>query len=446
MKLWSRNGSMEKEVERFTIGQDPQLDTMLAPYDILGSIAHALMLTETGLIARTEGSDLVRVLRDIYQSTRQNSFIIEKGIEDVHSQVEMILTRELGETGKKIHTGRSRNDQVLLDLRLFTRDQLEGLVNRVKDLFDKLMVKSEAHRDDLMPGYTHMQAAMPSSYGLWFAAFAESLVDDSLLLECAYRITNQNPLGSAAGYGTSLPISRQRTTELLGFENLLVNVVYAQMTRGKVEAVVLSACASVARTIGRMAHDIVLYSGEDFRFFTADRSVTTGSSMMPHKRNPDVFELIRAKCNTIQALTYTNALLTTNLSTGYHRDLQMLKEHYLPMFGTLAECIDMMAFALDRIQVNKDIIKQDKYKYIFSLERVNELVRRGVSFREAYHQVSLAISDGQWAVPEMPAYTHEGSIHNLCNHLIKQRMDRVLGLFPFRDVRDRYQFLLEGTV
>ena len=430
-KLWEKSVQVDHDVERFTVGRDREMDLYLAPYDILGSLAHINMLQSIGLLTADELERLTAELRQIYRDTRSGSFTIEEGVEDVHSQVELLLTRRLGDMGKKIHSGRSRNDQVLVDLKLFTRARLHQLVEGVEQLFTTLIDQSERYKTVLMPGYTHLQVAMPSSFGLWFAAYAESLVDDLIVMQAAYRVCNRNPLGSAAGYGSSFPLDRTRTTDLLGFESMDYNVVYAQMGRGKTERLVASAIASVAATLAKLAFDACLYNSQNFGFIKLPDTFTTGSSIMPHKKNPDVFELTRAKCNKLQALPYQITLIANNLPSGYFRDLQIIKELFLPAFDELDDCLHMVDLMMAQIEVNTHIINDPRYNYMFSVEEVNRRVQAGVPFRNAYKQVGLEIEAGQFTPDKHIAHTHEGSIGNLCNDRITALMQQTVASFDF---------------
>ena len=443
MKTWDKGTNISKLIEAFTVGQDPEYDLVLAKYDVLGSLAHARMLLEVGLLNDKEWAALDKELKAIYQRIEKGSFVIEKGVEDVHSQVEVLLTKKLGTPGKKIHTGRSRNDQVLLDMKLFMRDQLKVIIKEVKILFDVLIKKSEENKDVLIPGYTHYQAAMPSSFGLWFGAFAESLTDDLLLLQTAYRINNQNPLGSAAGYGSSFPINRQKTTDLLGFEDMVYNVVYAQMGRGKSEQVVASALTSTAATLSRLAQDVCLFVSQSFGFLSLPDEITTGSSIMPHKKNPDVFELIRAKGNKLQAVPNQLSLIINNLLSGYHRDMQELKAIMIPAFNDLISMLKITHYSIDKVKAEKDILKDTKYKYIFSVEEVNKKVREGKSFRDAYKDVATSIADGTFKADNEIHHTHEGSIGNLCNDKIREKMNGILKLFTFKKEEQAINELLK---
>jgi len=446
-KLWQKNAETSPEVEAFTVGNDRYLDLLLAPFDIMGSIAHAMMLQKVGLLSESESSTLCTELRNIYQETQNNGFVIPEGVEDVHSQVENMLTERLGDTGKRIHTGRSRNDQVLLDLKLFSRAGIQEIVQNSQVLFDQLINLSETYKEYLLPGYTHFQAAMPSSFGLWFGAYAESLVDDLILLQAAYKVTNRNPLGSGAGYGSSLPLDREYTSQLLGFDSPNYNVVYAQMTRGKTERLVSAAIASISSTLGRISADICLYMSQNFGFISFPDHLTTGSSIMPHKKNPDVFELIRARCNKLQALPNELALICANLPSGYHRDMQQIKESYLPAFEVLNSCLHMMSFMLQSIEIKNDILDDPKYKFIFSVEAVNALVNEGVPFRDAYKQVGAQIADGNFEKPEsdlLKTHTHLGSIGNPGNAQIRKLMDQTIKSFDFKKVEYALNALIKA--
>ena len=434
MKLWQKDKEVEKSVEKFTVGNDRELDMQLARFDVLGSLAHTRMLNEIGLL---DDGDLAQVqagLKDIFNEIEQGDFIIEPQVEDVHSQVELLLTKRIGEAGKKIHSGRSRNDQVLVDLKLFFRDQIREMVSNSSLLFNQLIDQSEEHKAKLLPGYTHLQIAMPSSFGLWFGAYAESLADDMELMLAAWKICNKNPLGSAAGYGSSFPLNRTLTTQLLGFDSLNYNVVYAQMGRGKTERILAQAMSSVAASLAKLAMDVCLFINQNFAFISFPDELTTGSSIMPHKKNPDVFELIRSRCNKIQALPNEIALMTTNLPSGYHRDLQLLKENLFPAFQSLNECLEMTAFMLQNITINDDILKDDKYAYLFSVDAVNEEVLKGVPFREAYKLIGSQIENGEFKASGQVNHTHEGSIGNLCNPQIKEAFNTTLQGFTFDKV------------
>lgn len=430
-KLWEKNFEVNKEIERFTVGRDRELDLYLAKYDVLGSMAHITMLESIGLLGKDELPVLLEELKKIYAMCEQGDFVIEEGVEDVHSQVELMLTRELGDMGKKIHSGRSRNDQVLVDLKLFTRHALKEIVDHAKVLFDELIVKSNQYKDVLMPGYTHLQIAMPSSFGLWFGAYAESLADDMLYLQAAYRMTNRNPLGSAAGYGSSFPLNRTMTTELLGFDSMNYNVVYAQMGRGKMERNVAFALATVAGTLAKMAFDACMFNSQNFGFVKLPKECTTGSSIMPHKKNPDVFELIRAKSNKLQALPQQIMLIMNNLPCGYFRDLQIIKEVFLPAFEELTDCLQMAAYIINKMEVNEHILDNPMYDPMFSVEEVNKLAAAGMPFRDAYKKVGLEIENGTFKADKHIHHTHEGSMGNLCNDRIEALMDQTLSEFHF---------------
>lgn len=441
-KLWSKGFEINAEIERFTVGRDREMDLYLAKYDVLGSMAHITMLNSIGLIADDELPQLLAELKNIYAVCESGDFVIEDDIEDVHSQVELMLTRKLGDMGKKIHSGRSRNDQVLVDLKLFTRAALRNVVNNTKDLFDQLIKKSEQYKDILMPGYTHLQIAMPSSFGLWFGAYAESLTDDMLFLQAAYKMTNRNPLGSAAGYGSSFPLNRQMTTDLLGFDSMDYNVVYAQMGRGKMERNVAFAIASVAGTVAKMAFDACMFNSQNFSFVKLPKECTTGSSIMPHKKNPDVFELIRAKSNKLQALPQQVTLIMNNLPCGYFRDLQIIKEVFLPAFDELNDCLQMAAYIINKMEVKEDILDNPMYDAIFSVEEVNTLAANGMPFRDAYKKVGLDIEAGNFTPNKDIHHTHEGSIGNLCNDRIVALMNDVLNGFNFQRVDEAERALL----
>ena len=443
MKLWQKDKVSLKEVEQFTVGNDKALDIYLAPFDVLGSLAHSKMLASVGLLSKEELGLLENELKEIYkQTTTGGQFKLDNGVEDVHSQVELMLTQKLGDVGKKIHSARSRNDQVLVDLKLFLRSEIEKIVLSTKELFDLLITQSEKYRGDLLPGYTHLQLAMPSSFGLWFGAYAESLADDMITLKAAYRVVNKNPLGSAAGYGSSFPINRQMTTDLLGFDELNYNVVYAQMGRGKTERIVASALANIAATLSKLCMDACLYMNQNFSFISFPDELTTGSSIMPHKKNPDVFELIRSHCNRIQALPNEIALMTTNLPSGYHRDLQLIKEHIIPAFENLQACIDMTGLMLSNIRVNKNILTDEKYAFLFSVEEVNKLVIAGMPFRDAYKKVGIDIEQGKFKHTVSLNHSHEGSIGNLCNREIQRMMNDIIQNFNFAKVKIALQQLL----
>ena len=443
MKLWEKNFEINQEIERFTVGRDREMDLYLAKYDVLGSMAHITMLQSIGLLEAEELSRLLAELKRIYAVCESGGFVIEDGVEDVHSQVELMLTRTLGDMGKKIHSGRSRNDQVLVDLKLFTRRQLMDIAGEVMTLFGELLAKSDRYKDILMPGYTHLQVAMPSSFGLWFGAYAESLADDMLFLQAAYRMTNRNPLGSAAGYGSSFPLNRTMTTELLGFDTMDYNVVYAQMGRGKMERNVAFALASIAGTLAKMAFDACLFNSQNFSFVRLPKECTTGSSIMPHKKNPDVFELIRAKCNKLQGLPQQITLVMNNLPVGYFRDLQIIKEVFLPAFGELKDCLQMAAYIINRIEVNEHILDNPMYDPMFSVEEVNRLAASGMPFRDAYKKVGLDIEAGQFVPDKNIRHTHEGSIGNLQNDRIQALMDEIYGGFHFERVIEAERKLLQ---
>ena len=442
-KLWQKNSKVAGSVEQFTIGNDQAMDLYLAAYDVLGSIAHTTMLSEVGLLTQDEQVQLKKALIEIYTLVQSGNFTLSAGVEDIHSQVEMLLTEKLGDIGKKIHSARSRNDQVLVDLKLFLRAELMDLSKLVQTLFTLLQEKSEQYKNDLLPGYTHLQLAMPSSFGLWLGAYAESLVDDMTMLQAAYKVVNKNPLGSAAGYGSSFPINRTRTTELLGFESLNYNVVYAQMGRGKAERVTAMALANFADTLARLSMDACLFMNQNFGFIKFPEELTTGSSIMPHKKNPDVFELIRSYCNRIKALPNEIMMMTTNLPSGYHRDLQLLKEHLFPAFQQLKNCIQMASLMIENMEVKKDILEDTKYQFLFSVEEVNKLVNAGMPFRDAYKKVGLDIEAGQFTYSTKLAHTHEGSIGNLCTDQIGAAMKKVVNEMEFDKVDAQIALLLK---
>lgn len=433
-KLWDKGKETNKKIEKFTIGRDQEMDIYLAPYDVLGTLAHIKMLAEIGLLAPDELKLLEAELKCIYRKIQQGNFCLEEGVEDIHSQVEVLLTRKLGDVGKKVHSGRSRNDQVLVDIKLFLRQEVKEISVLALELFQEFMAQSERHKQVLMPGYTHLQVAMPSSFGLWFGAYAESLTDDMILLEAAWEITNQNPLGSAAGYGSSFPLNRILTTRLLGFNNLNYNVVYAQMGRGKTEKTVAFAMASMAATLSRFCADACLFMSQNFGFITLPDELTTGSSIMPHKKNPDVFELTRSKCNKIQALPNEITMLLVNLPSGYFRDMQILKECLFPALTELKNCLSIMQYMVGRIEVNTNILDDPRYKYLFSVENLNKMVLEGVPFRDAYQQVGTDIQAGNFEPQTHVHHTHEGSIGNLCNKEIAQKMDSIMNRFSFNKV------------
>lgn len=444
MKLWQKDKTALQEVDQFTVGKDREMDLYLAPFDVLGSLAHVQMLESVGLLSKEECDLLSRELRNIYKEIQEGKFRLEEEVEDIHSQVELLLTERLGAAGKKIHSGRSRNDQVMVDVKLYLRSELEALVTAVKKYFSQLIKLSEQYKDDLYPGYTHLQIAMPSSFGLWFGAYAESLVDDMLILQAAYRIVNKNPLGSAAGYGSSFPLNRKLTTQLLGFEDLNYNVVYAQMGRGKTEQIVAQALSNIAATLAKMSMDTCLYINQNFDFIRFPDELTTGSSIMPHKKNPDVFELIRSHCNRIKTLPNELAMMTTNLPSGYHRDLQLLKENLFPAFQILRDCLKMASLMFENIQINRGILKDEKYKYLFSVEEVNKLVLRGVPFRDAYKQIGHAIEHDKFTYSTAVQHTHEGSIGNLCNEEIERMMEETCQKFGFEKVHTALEALISG--
>lgn len=442
-KLWDKGIEVNQEVEKFTIGRDQEMDIFLAPYDVMGSLAHIAMLQSIGLLSKEELTALSDELKSIYILAKSGWIQIEEGVEDIHSQVELMLTRRLGDVGKKIHSGRSRNDQVLVDLKLFTRSELQKIVENVGKLFEVLISQSNRHKDVLMPGYTHLQVAMPSSFGLWFGAYAESLVDDLQVLLAAFKVTNRNPLGSAAGYGSSFPLNRQMTTDLLGFDSMNFNVVYAQMGRGKMERIVASALASVAATLSKLAFDACMFTSQNFGFIKLPAQYTTGSSIMPHKKNPDVFELTRAKCNKIQAIQQQIILITNNLTSGYYRDLQIIKEVFIPTFAELNDCITMVTRMLSEVEINNQILDDSRYDAIFSVEKVNELVLQGVPFRDAYKQVGLEIEAGNFKPNKQLNHTHEGSIGNLCNDKIEILYKNVLSEFNFDKINTAIENLVK---
>jgi argininosuccinate lyase len=443
-KLWQKNNNVASSVEQFTIGKDQEMDLYLASYDVLGSIAHTTMLSEVGLLTKEEQVQLKKALVEIYTLIQSGNFKLGAGVEDIHSQVEMLLTEKLGNTGKKIHSARSRNDQVLVDLKLFLRAELIELSKSTQGLFTLLQEKSEQYKNDLLPGYTHLQLAMPSSFGLWLGAYAESLVDDMAVLQAAYTVVNKNPLGSAAGYGSSFPINRTRTTELLGFETLNYNVVYAQMGRGKAERVTAMALANFADTLAKFSMDACLYMNQNFGFIKFPEELTTGSSIMPHKKNPDVFELIRSYCNRIKALPNEIMMMTTNLPSGYHRDLQLLKEHLFPAFQQLKNCMEMASLMIQNMEVKQGLLEDPKYQFLFSVEEVNKLVNEGMPFRDAYKKIGLDIEAGNFSYSTKLAHTHEGSIGNLCNAEITSAMNKVLNNMNFAKVEQQIEELLKA--
>jgi argininosuccinate lyase len=443
-KLWQKNNQVASSVEQFTIGNDQAMDLYLAEYDVLGSIAHTTMLSEVGLLTKEEQVQLKKALVEIYALVKAGNFKLGSGVEDIHSQVEMLLTEKLGDIGKKIHSARSRNDQVLVDLKLFLRAELMELSKAAQSLFILLQEKSEQYKNDLLPGYTHLQLAMPSSFGLWLGAYAESLVDDMTILQAAYTVVNKNPLGSAAGYGSSFPINRSRTTELLGFETLNYNVVYAQMGRGKAERITAMALANFADTLARLSMDACLFMNQNFGFIKFPEELTTGSSIMPHKKNPDVFELIRSYCNRIKALPNEILMITTNLPSGYHRDLQLLKEHLFPAFQQLKNCMEMTALMIQNMEVKQGLLEDPKYQFLFSVEEVNKLVNAGMPFRDAYKKIGLDIEAGNYTYSTQVAHTHEGSIGNLCTAEIAASMNKVLNSMNFDKVGRQIEQLLNS--
>ncbi len=441
-KLWQKDKGSLKEVEKFTVGRDQEMDMYMARFDVLGSLAHIRMLESIGLLKANELNVLSAELKNIYDKIDAGDFNLEKGVEDIHSQIEIELTKKRGEVGKKIHSGRSRNDQVLLDVKLYLRYEIEEVVKEVKTLFALLLSQSEKFKEHLLPGYTHLQLAMPSSFGLWFGAYAESLVDDLITLEAAYRVVNKNPLGSAAGYGSSFPLNRTMTTALLGFDDLNYNVVYAQMGRGKTERIVASALSNIASTLSKLSMDACLFLNQNFGFISFPDELTTGSSIMPHKKNPDVFELIRAKCNQLQALPNDIALCMANLPSGYHRDMQLLKEMLFPAIQNLKDCLQMAHLMLSKVVVKENILAEDKYKFLFSVEEVNKLVLGGMPFRDAYKKIGLDIEQGKYAPALHVNHTHEGSIGNLCLEEINRSMDQIIEKFNFKNVSEALKKLL----
>lgn len=445
MKLWQKNSAALKEVEQFTVGNDRQMDLYLAPFDVLGSLAHITMLASVNLLKQEEAVLLKKELYHIYHKISNGQFHLADDVEDIHSQIELLLTEQLGDIGKKIHSARSRNDQVLVDIKLFLRHEITQTTYAIEKFFNLLQHQSEQYKNYLLPGYTHLQLAMPSSFGLWFGAYAESLVDDCITLQAAYKIVNKNPLGSAAGYGSSFPINRTLTTQLLGFDDLNYNVVYAQMGRGKAERITAQALANVADTLAKLSMDMCLYLNQNFGFVSFPAQLTTGSSIMPHKKNPDVFELIRSHCNRIKALPNEIMLQTTNLPSGYHRDLQLLKEHLFPAFTTLRQCLEMAGLMLENIEIKENIIQDEKYRYLFSVEEVNKLVLQGIPFRDAYKQIGLQIESGNFTYSTDLHHTHEGSIGNLCNQQIQQQMQSTLKGFEFNKAATAIEQLLASA-
>ncbi|MDR0955388.1 MAG: argininosuccinate lyase [Rikenellaceae bacterium] len=443
MKLWQKSTDVNSAVEEFTVGRDREMDLYLAEADVLGSLAHTRMLASIGLLTEQELETVQRELKMIYADIQAGKFTIADGVEDVHSQVEFLLTERVGDVGKKIHSGRSRNDQVLVDLKIFLRRQIREIVGEVQELFDRLQTLSQQYKNVLMPGYTHLQVAMPSSFGLWFGAYAESLVDDVQMLLAAYKVCNKNPLGSAAGYGSSFPLDRTMTTRLLGFEALNYNVVYAQMGRGKTERILAQALSSVAATLARLAMDNTMYLNQNFNFIAYPPELTTGSSIMPHKKNPDVWEIMRGRCNLLQALPNQIAMMTTNLPLGYNRDLQLLKEVLFPALAEVRGCLRMAVFMLEHIRVREDILDDPKYDYLFSVETVNKMVLEGVPFREAYRRIGMEIEAGTYHADRQVSHTHEGSIGNLCTDGITALMDEVVSDFHFDEVAEAEQRLVQ---
>jgi argininosuccinate lyase len=441
-KLWEKNIQVDAKIEAFTVGHDREMDVFLAKYDVLGSMAHITMLESVGLLQNDELNLLLAELKAIYKIADQGNFVIDEGVEDVHSQVEQLLTAKLGDMGKKIHSGRSRNDQVLLDLKLFARAEIRETVAAIDELFEVLIQQSNTYKAVLLPGYTHLQVAMPSSFGLWFGAYAESLADDLQTMLSAYKITNRNPLGSAAGYGSSFPLNRQMTTDLLGFDSMNYNVVYAQMGRGKMERTVANALAGVAATISKLAFDACMYTSQNFGFIKLPDEFTTGSSIMPHKKNPDVFELTRAKCNKLQSLPQQISMITNNLPSGYFRDLQIIKEVFVPAFAELRDCIEMTTMMMAQVKVNKNILDEKRYDFLFSVEEVNRLTLEGMPFRDAYKKVGLEIESGNFTPDKNIAHTHEGSIGNLCNEQIVSYKNEVLNGFNFEKLLESEKNLL----
>ena len=445
-KLWQKGDIQEnnlaEKVEQFTVGNDRNLDVLLAKFDVLGSLAHTKMLAEVGLLLKEDLAPIQSELKNIYQTIETGNFSIAEDSEDIHSEIELRLTKKLGDLGKKIHSGRSRNDQVLLDLKLFTRNEIEEIVHLTKNVFDILIQLSNTHKDKLLPGYTHLQLAMPSSFGLWFGAYAESLTDDISVLYAAFTLANKNPLGSGAGYGGSFPLNRKLTTELLGFDEMNYNVVYAQMNRGKMEKNVAFAISNIAATLSRLALDACLYMNQNFGFISFPDVLTTGSSIMPHKKNPDVWELIRAKCNKLQNLPALINSILINLPSGYHRDLQIIKEDYLKSFEEIKSCLEMTHIMLQHIEVKADILEDDKYKLLFTVETVNQLVNEGMPFRDAYIKVGKDVESGNYNKPSTLHHTHEGSIGNLCNKDIEKMMEANIALFPFKKIKDALSQLI----
>ena len=441
MKLWEKDFLVQPQIDAFTVGKDREMDILLAKYDVLGSLAHIQMLESIQLISKNELEVLSASLKNIYQDIEKGLFKMDDDVEDVHSQIELLLTKSLGDIGKKIHSGRSRNDQVLVDLRLFFRAELQEIVRLMELVFHGFQEQSEQHKDVLMPGYTHFQVAMVSSFGLWFGAYAESLTEDLSLLESVFNIVNHNPLGSAAGYGSSFPLNRKMTTELLGFEDLSYNVIHAQMGRGKSELFIAFALASLATTLGKFSMDVVLYSSQNYHFLTLPKEYTTGSSIMPHKKNPDVFELLRGKCNLLQALPGQVSMLINNLPAGYHRDFQLLKEVIFPAIHNMKECLEMIAFVLPQLKIHDNLLDDPKYAYLFTVEKVNELVLEGVPFRDAYKQVGEMVEKNEFVPGNKISHVHEGSIGQLCNKEIFQKWKMIKDRFPFGKIKEKYSVL-----
>jgi argininosuccinate lyase len=442
-KLWDKGFAQDQRIDKFTVGRDRELDLYLAPYDIMGTMAHITMLESVGLLKTENLRPLLKELKKLYADAVAGKFVIEDDVEDVHSQVEFLLTQRLGDMGKMVHTGRSRNDQVLVDLKLYARAEIEKTVHKIEALFEVLQRKSEEHKEVIIPGYTHLQVAMPSSFGLWFGAYAESLADDMLMMKAAWDTTNQNPLGAAAGYGSSAPLNRQMTTDLLGFDDMDYNVVYAQMGRGKTERIIAFAYAAVAETISRLAMDGCLYTSQNFGFLHLPDALTTGSSIMPHKKNPDVFELVRAHCNKIQGVQNSIRLITGNLPSGYFRDMQIIKEVFIPMFGEMNDCIDIVTYAVENMEVRTDVMENPLYQLAYTVEEVNHLVEHGTPFRDAYKQVGMAVQRGEFEYHGTLRHTHEGSIGNLCTARINDKMRRALASFNFEKVRAAISALTE---
>jgi len=441
-KLWQKAYDTNSIIEKFTVGDDAKWDMYLASHDVIGSMAHTKMLQSIGLLEKEELDKIQVELKAILKLINEGNFSIEEGVEDIHSMVELELTRRIGDIGKKIHSGRSRNDQVLVDLKLFMRAEIQTLVSDVEDFFNLLLKRSEDFKNVLIPGYTHLQIAMPSSFGLWFGAYAESLIDDLNMLQGAYKVVNKNPLGSAAGYGSSFPLNRTMTTELMGFEYLHYNVVYAQMSRGKTEKLVAAAIASIASTLARMAMDVCLYMNQNFGFLTFPNELTTGSSIMPHKKNPDVFEIIRGKCNILTNLPNEITMMTTNLPSGYHREMQLIKDHLFPAFQTIKDCMELATIMFENIIVKENVLQDAKYDYLFSVEVVNELVLKGIPFRDAYKQVGEAIESGTYTAIKEVNHTHEGSIGNLCHDQVRAMMKATLDSFEFKKVNEALEKLI----